>query len=146
MIAFPSRFHSHNCCVPWLFHPPVLGHFNGIQRGLRVVELLIMQFFLASCYFFVNRSKHFTQHSFLYPSAYADLVVWDTSLTPIKHNRQNYCFVYINLYDFTQQARRQNSELTTSKHSPNSMLSWLKFWFIALVIKYFSIAAFSKDY
>jgi hypothetical protein len=105
------------------------------------MKFLSMQFSPTSCHFITIRSKYSPQHSVLkhlrstFPSQ-----CQRPSFIPIQNDRQNYSFVYLNLYvfDSRREDKRVWTELQQALPEFNLLLisSWTKFWFVTVVPKY----------
>jgi hypothetical protein len=83
-------------------HPPRLHQLNHFWLRLQVMKLLIMQFFSAPYYFVPLSSKYSPQHPILKQlQSMFFLQCYRSSYIKIQNHRQNYNFVYINLYPFS---------------------------------------------
>jgi hypothetical protein len=74
-------------------YPPWFHYPNVIWWGVQIMKLLITQFYSASRFFSSLSSKHFPQHHVL-------LLMCDIKFQAHTKYRQNYNFVYFNLYLF----------------------------------------------
>ena len=72
------------------------------------------------------------------------------TFTPMKSNKQNYNSVYLNLYIFWWKNERQifcaECQQTLSDFNLLLISSWMEFWFVIVVSKYWNCYTLSKSY
>jgi hypothetical protein len=99
---------SHACYMSYLSYSPSFHHSNYTGRRVQVMKLLIMQFSLTSRQFISFRSKYSRQDPDLkHPHSLFLPLGQRSSYASKQNHRQDYSFVYSNIFVFRQQTRRQ---------------------------------------
>jgi hypothetical protein len=97
----------HSCYMPCPSQPPWPDNFNYTSIRAQVMKIRIMQSSPTSLSLHPSLIQIFSTLRSQTPSVYVPTLLSQTKFHTIQNHRQNYSFVYSNLYVFRQQMRGQ---------------------------------------